>query len=767
MVVTAVLLALVPIYAVLLPPLPDLTQHILVNKLFWEKLAGVSNLDLEISWYLGYRLSAFVIVFLIGVCDLLGIPLVYLPKIVAMVLMSLHAVVVVPILYFGLRNREWKSAGLAFCFVVPAVVCMYSACWFMGFVGYTLAITLLVPAVFVTERFLRTGKPAEAFFLALLLFLVYTAHPFALVFWFLWCLSRSIVSIPMWTIRREWLRMILLGVIALPVFLYHYFSTAGSDLATSTQTLGSVSPFVTTEYWYKHRLLEFYKGDYLKADEVADASYFALLAIGLIIISAVLAFRPSQTREIKTTVLSSVFFLVICSWINEKFIPVPTGHWLAYDLRFSSTVYAICIAVAAMALIRFLPIATNGFVYKIFFIGLAFVSMLISAGHLIEVQKAHARFDIPARAFIEKVFDHQRPVGILLPRSRWWYPDSKFLRHYSCLEQPDCNPAGTLFTNVGGIIYPVKVNSPKRIFPPKPYAPNRTGKPGNAIDGGEGYAGGQFSRPRGIAVDDAGHLYVADTGNSRIQKFDADGNFIWDFGTYGDGEGEFKAPHGVAVDAAGNIYVSDATSQKLLRFKPDGTFEKEWKTATAGISVPLDIAFGPNKQLYIAGQNHRVAAFNPATEEFSAWGTAGSGEGGFFNITGIATGDNLVFVADSGNNRIQVLDLAGKFVRQWEVSAWAKYVWHYPDAAYDEQTGRLYVTNGWSREVLVLNSNGEPIGKLAPGEKTEFNSPSSIVLSNVNGRKRLYVLSSGSDKVDNGDPGVSLFDLENLTVRVN
>ncbi|MFT3744908.1 MAG: hypothetical protein QM785_11535 [Pyrinomonadaceae bacterium] len=68
--------ALIPVYGVLYPPLSDLVQHVLVNKLLWEKIAGVSNLDLEVSGYLGYRLLSVLIVVLISACKLFGIPLV-------------------------------------------------------------------------------------------------------------------------------------------------------------------------------------------------------------------------------------------------------------------------------------------------------------------------------------------------------------------------------------------------------------------------------------------------------------------------------------------------------------------------------------------------------------------------------------------------------------------------------------------------------------------------------------------------------------------
>jgi hypothetical protein len=79
-VVPVILIALVPLYGILFPPLVDLPEHFLMSKLFWEKLSGVSHLDLEISFLLGYRLSPYLMMIVIPFCKLGGISLIYLPR---------------------------------------------------------------------------------------------------------------------------------------------------------------------------------------------------------------------------------------------------------------------------------------------------------------------------------------------------------------------------------------------------------------------------------------------------------------------------------------------------------------------------------------------------------------------------------------------------------------------------------------------------------------------------------------------------------------
>jgi len=458
------LIALVPLYGVLFPPLVDLPEHILISKLLWEKLAGVSHLDLEISRLLGYRLFPAFMLIVLPLCKAGGISFVYVPIIVAMALISIHAVVVGAILCSGLKSKSWKSCALAACFLTPAIVGMYSACWFIGFVNYTLAVTLLILAIFLTERFLRSGKLLDAFFLFFTLLLVYASHPFAPAFWLLWCFSRALAGFATQTFFREWKRLLCLGLIFAPLVLYHLRATRATTLAPSSGTLLSQPAIVSINDWYRNRFRGLLDGVYLQADDAADSSFFARFALGIILFAAVLAFRAPQNKQSKNVMLASILVLFVSSWVSEKFIPVPGGAWLAYDYRFASTLYAICLAAAGVVLIRLLPVSTDKLQYKLLFVFLGIVSVIASVGHLGEVRKAYARFDVQARKYMAKVFKHEAPTGIHLPHSRW-HPDGTLIKLYVCLEEPDCNPPGTtFFTGYVSDLYPVKFRSTARIL---------------------------------------------------------------------------------------------------------------------------------------------------------------------------------------------------------------------------------------------------------------------------------------------------------------
>ncbi len=81
---------------------------------------------------------------------------------------------------------------------------------------------------------------------------------------------------------------------------------------------------------------------------------------------------------------------------------------------------------------------------------------------------------------------------------------------------------------------------------------------------------GDFAKPAGVAVDNEGNLYVADTLNDRIEVFDADGQFIRTWGKNGDGPGYFARPKGVTIDSDGHVWVADGMQDRVQVFTPEG-----------------------------------------------------------------------------------------------------------------------------------------------------------------------------------------------------
>jgi len=105
---------------------------------------------------------------------------------------------------------------------------------------------------------------------------------------------------------------------------------------------------------------------------------------------------------------------------------------------------------------------------------------------------------------------------------------------------------------------------------------------------------GDFSKPTNVAVDKDGNLFVTDTLNDRVEVFDADGQFIREFGKNGDGPGNFARPKGIAVDCDGHVWVADAMLNRVQVFTPEGQLRLAFGTfgilpgefqALAGITI--------------------------------------------------------------------------------------------------------------------------------------------------------------------------------------
>ncbi|HSB00935.1 MAG TPA: glycosyltransferase family 39 protein, partial [Anaerolineales bacterium] len=171
-----------------------------------------------------------------------------------------------------------------------------------------------------------------------------------------------------------------------------------------------------------------------------------------------------------------------------------------------------------------------------------------------------------------------------------------------------------------------------------------------------------FWGPRGVAVDSQGHVYVADTGNKRIVVFDADGNYLTEFGTAGLDAGQFDEPVGVAVANDGTVYVTDTWNQRIQSFIPnqDGTFYsplQQWDV-NAWFGQSLDnkpfIAVSADKHVFITDpEGYRVIEFTGSGDFVRTWGDFGTGPAEIGLAAGVAVDQNgFVWVTDAGNNRI-------------------------------------------------------------------------------------------------------------------
>jgi len=194
--------------------------------------------------------------------------------------------------------------------------------------------------------------------------------------------------------------------------------------------------------------------------------------------------------------------------------------------------------------------------------------------------------------------------------------------------------------------------------------------------GSEGSALGQFNISRGIALDSSGNVYVADAANSRIQKFDSEGNFITSWGSFGTGNGQFFYPFGIDVGPTGYVYVADTMNQRIQMFTSDGTFVTKWGSpsavgqypnpnAPAGtFAYPWDVAVDSSGYVYVADQyNARIQKFSSVGAYVTMWPI--SNPTGFFGMPqAVEAGDDgYIYVTEITNNRVQKFSSSGVLIR--------------------------------------------------------------------------------------------------------
>jgi putative cell wall-binding protein/sugar lactone lactonase YvrE len=202
--------------------------------------------------------------------------------------------------------------------------------------------------------------------------------------------------------------------------------------------------------------------------------------------------------------------------------------------------------------------------------------------------------------------------------------------------------------------------------------------------GGAGSGEGEFTNPRGVCVDRVGRVWVADTGNDRIQRFDWDGDFVSEFGESGTDYLDFDEPHDVAVAWDGTVWVSDYQNnrvQRIARFGGEQIIGKDVggvpvpSSAEGGFDGPMGIDVDKDGNVYVAdSQNHRVQKFDSEGAFVDAWGKktggfpdSGSGDGEFLianNAQVDPRGD--VFATDLGNTRVQKLDSDGTYLTEFD-----------------------------------------------------------------------------------------------------
>jgi DNA-binding beta-propeller fold protein YncE len=265
-------------------------------------------------------------------------------------------------------------------------------------------------------------------------------------------------------------------------------------------------------------------------------------------------------------------------------------------------------------------------------------------------------------------------------------------------------------------------------------------------------AGTTMGAAASVAFDSKGHLWVLNRGTQPLVEFDATGKFIRAFG-----EGLFTRTHGLRFDRDGNIWVTDVGAHIVVKMNPEGQTlltlgtkgeAGAWDEATGSrhLNQPNDIAFSRSGDVFIvqghtpgAAGDPRVLKFDKTGRFIKSWGGKGKGPGQFEVAHGIAIdAKGLLWVTDRENQRIQIFDADGKFIKELKYAGLP--------CALDIGNQYIYMVNGFAGQVLRLDLNGTVLAATGkPGKGVgEFGEAHFIAVSP---KGELYVADSVNSAV--------------------
>lgn len=171
---------------------------------------------------------------------------------------------------------------------------------------------------------------------------------------------------------------------------------------------------------------------------------------------------------------------------------------------------------------------------------------------------------------------------------------------------------------------------------------------------------GRMIHPNGVAVNDGGTVYVADTGNRRIDAFSPEGVFVFSIGPKV-GSYELQEPMGLAWDKAGFLYFTDKGLKKVFKVEPSGAFVAAWGEEGAGpgrFQSPVSIAFDGRNYLYtLDSELKRVSVHTREGKWLTDFFAGGRTERELQEPVAVAVqGDRLV-VSDMGKGKVVSFDL--------------------------------------------------------------------------------------------------------------
>jgi len=221
---------------------------------------------------------------------------------------------------------------------------------------------------------------------------------------------------------------------------------------------------------------------------------------------------------------------------------------------------------------------------------------------------------------------------------------------------------------------------------------------------------------RALALDEQNNIFVVNRAKSFVRKYSASGDSLTQLGGVGTAPGQFQQPEGIAVDADGNLYIADTGNNRLQKLSASG--QVQWVYAPSGTQAlvqPVDVKLAPDGSVYVLNKNYTAAKLSAAGQLISTFSLRFPGSITYDQTTGLGIDSaNNLYVVSSRLQAVQQYDAQGVYIGAFGASSGSFGGLHVALAL--DGPGNVYVVDAFDREqsyssIRKLSASGAQLNR--------------------------------------------------------